>query len=163
MGITANRLRAVLSYDPDTGIFRWLVGARRGRVADSVDVTTGYHRIKVDGASYGANRLAWLYMSGEWPADQVDHRNTVRSDNRWDNLRAATGSQNKANGNRYSNNTSGIKGVSPSGRRNKPWSAVITKDGFTRRLGRYVTKEEADAAYRHAANHLHGEFARVGV
>jgi hypothetical protein len=165
LSLTATQLRASLSYDPEAGHFEWLTGQRRGQVAGCVDPTTGYCRIVIAGRPYAAHRLAWLYETGEWPADQIDHRNTVRSDNRWANLRAATASQNKSNCERYSNNKSGFKGVSYSGSayKNKPWTAAITKDGATRRIGRFATKEEAAMAYAQAATRAHGEFARVGV
>lgn len=161
--LTADRLRSLLSYDKASGELLWLAGQRRGQIAGRLDESNGYCKITVDRRPYAAHRLAWFYVTGEWPADQIDHRNTIRSDNRWENLRAATASQNKANCSRYSNNQSGIKGVSPSGRLNKPWTASIKKDGVCRRIGRYRTKEEAAAAYQIAANHLHGEFARAGV
>jgi hypothetical protein len=161
--LTADRLRAVVSYDPETGIFRRLTGPRQGKAIAGIDISTGYVRFWVDGGMYRANRLAWLYMTGQWPTEQIDHRNTVRADNRWANLREASRSQNKTNCHAYANNTSGIKGVSPSGRANKPWAAAISKDGVTRRIGRFVTKAEAARAYAEAASRLHGEFARVGV
>ena len=162
MQITADYLRSILSYDVETGRFVWLKGPRRGRDAGSVG-GVGYCRIGINGKVYFAHRLAWLYVTGSWPGEMVDHKNTIRSDNRWENLRAATRGQNQANSGPYSNNKSGIKGVYPSHRPGKPWVASITKNGRCRRIGRYATKEEAAAAYEIAANRLHGEFARAGV
>lgn len=161
--LTAERLRAVLHYDPETGIFCWLAGQRRGEIAGHLD--NGYLRITVDGSPYRANRLAWLFVTGEWPIEQIDHRNLARSDNRWTNLRQATNGQNKANSRTYRNNQCGVKGVHHSGDayRRKPWRAIVYKDGKTYHLGRYATQDEAGAAYAEAADRLHGEFARAGV
>lgn len=90
--LTAERLREVLEYDPAIGVFRWLIkpcgqisigdiaGCRHGE---------GYVQIRVIGRIYLAHRLAWLYMTGEWPISLIDHRNLDRSDNRWSNLREA--------------------------------------------------------------------------
>ncbi len=98
-------------------------------------------------------------MTGEW-VDEVDHENTVRSDNRWDNLRAATRGQNRANCGAYKNNTSGLKGVSFYKRTGK-WKAQIQASGKKTFLGYFLTKEAAHQAYAHAANEYFGEFARA--
>jgi hypothetical protein len=73
--LTVTRLREVLHYDPITGIFTWLVSLSNhvGKVAGSLD-GTGRVRIRVDGREYGAHRLAWLYMTGNWPVNEIDHR-----------------------------------------------------------------------------------------
>lgn len=160
------RLKELLSYDPDTGEFVRLVDVRGGaRTGDKCRrlSSAGYYQIGVDGWAYLAHRLAWLYMTGEWPADQVDHINGVRDDNRWDNLRQATQAQNCANKKRHRNNTSGYKGVSYEPRRaaNARWVAQIYFDGRTTRLGAWATAEEAHRAYAAAAEMHFGEFARA--
>ena len=114
--LTAEELRELLRYDPNTGIFRWKVKQRRvsygvGDVAGSLDSSSGYHRIRIDGRDYRASRLAWLYVYGRWPTDEIDHKNTIRDDDRLANLREATRGQNNYNTKRFSTNTSGLKGV----------------------------------------------------
>ena len=97
--LTVERLRELLSYDPATGKFLWRVGRqcmRAGAVAGATEVQ-GYRVIKIDGKIYKAHRLAWLYVTGEWPPEEIDHKNTDPQDNVWSNLRLATHSQNQAN------------------------------------------------------------------
>src|ERR1700731_2752322 len=99
-GLDFDRVNEVLSYDPETGIFRWKVklsdrspiGKRSGGHTSS-----GHWRIRVDGHYYLAHRLAWLLTHGVWPRDEIDHINRVRDDNRLANLREASHSQNHAN------------------------------------------------------------------
>lgn len=161
--LTQERLKELLSYDPETGLFTRLVGrsgpnARAGDIA-GCDNGKGYIRIYVDGKPYKAHRLAWFYMTGEW-VPEVDHENTIKSDNRWDNLRKATRGQNRGNTRAYKNNTSGLKGVSFN-KRTARWAAQIQKDGVKVGLGYYATAEDAHAAYVIAAKKYFGEFARA--
>lgn len=165
--LTAERLRSVLSYDPGTGQFVWLV--RRGSVspgsrAGHLDPTTGYVSISIDGVSYRAHRLAWLFTHGQWPQECLDHKDGDRANNRLDNLRPADNSQNAANSARNRNNTSGFKGVTFHRRRadgSRPWQASIRKDGQLLFLGNFATPLEARDAYEAAALEHFGEFARV--
>jgi len=110
----AEYLRRLLQYYPETGIFTWRVapshcikaGARAGQ-----DRGRGWRVIEIGGRRYPEHTLAWLYMTGEWRPQQLDHRNRVRGDNRWPNLRLATRAQQQENRNLNRNNTSGAKGV----------------------------------------------------
>ncbi len=162
--ITAERLRELLSYDPETGIFRWRDPSRRKR--GNPDGTAGclykggWLRIQVDEGNYAAASLAWLYMTGEWPAQQVDHEDLNRSNNRWRNLRPATPSQNCANRGISSSNTSGAKGVSWEPRIKK-WRALLQPRGQKKiHLGYFTSVEEAKAAYDKAALERYGDFFR---
>ena len=162
--ITAEELRELLRYDPNTGIFRWKVKQRRvsygvGDVAGSLDSSSGYHRIRIDGRDYRASRLAWLYVYGRWPTDEINHKNTIRDDDRLANLREATRGQNNYNTKRFSTNTSGLKGVCWRSR-DRMWQAQISVNGRTRHLGKFDTPEEAHAVYRAAALERRGKFAR---
>lgn len=163
MALTAERLRQVLNYEPETGAFTWLVRtsnrAKVGAVAGAVGKRHGYRLIGVDGTLYRANRLAWLYMTGGWPPEHVDHANGRRDDDRWENLRAAGHSQNLANAKRPRHNTSGLKGVHFH-KQSGLWRARICKDRKHNSLGLFQTKEAAHAAYCVAAQKLYGEFAR---
>lgn len=159
--VTVDRLRQVLNYNPETGVFIWKIptGKRTkvGSVAGSIR-KDGYRPIKVDGHRYLAHRLAWLYQTGEWPTDVIDHINGDPSDNRIANLREASRFQNQQNQGVRKNNTSGFKGVSLSRGR---WCAEIRVHGKKKSLGSFDTPEEAHAAYCTAAEQFHGKFARV--
>lgn len=162
--LTRERLLEVLSYDALAGTFTWRINmsrkVRAGRPAGSLR-PTGYIGIGIDGSVYQAHRLAWFYVHGEWLACDPDHRNLVRTDNRLDNLRPATRSQNMANGGRRVSNVSGYKGVSYS-RTAKRWVAQITKDYQNHYLGLFDTPEAAHATYVKKARELFGEFANDG-
>lgn len=144
--MTAARLREVLEYDRATGLFTHKV-ARSGVTAGSVAGSMsggGYLYITVDGVKYGAHRLALLYVTGELQAEDIDHRNGLRADNRYANLRRAGRAINNQN-RRFlrSDNTSGFTGVSqtPSGK----WRARVSLQGRERHLGRFSTPEQAHA------------------
>jgi hypothetical protein len=126
MELTQAYLKTVIHYDPDTGIFTWLprsgsmfkedrfAAAWNGRFANKevgCDRGQGYLVTRVGGSLFFVHRLAFLYITGSFPADQVDHINGVRDDNRWGNLRAASGSENRRNQKIPYNNTSGHVGV----------------------------------------------------
>lgn len=99
MILTAERLRELLTYDPETGEFRWRYtrGCRaRGQIAGTV-TCLGYLTIAIDGRKYKAHRLAWLHVHGEWPYPEIDHINRIKLDNRLVNLRRATRAENNAN------------------------------------------------------------------
>ena len=100
--LTVEELRSILHYDPATGIWTWKTHhskrARKGeRAGKTVDKSTGYRRICINHILYKSSRLAWFYMTGEWPPTDVDHENTDKSDDRWRNLRLATESNNSMN------------------------------------------------------------------
>ena len=161
--ITADELRDILSYDPDTGIFRWRRKISKktvvGRAAGSL--SNGYSVIAIHKRDYRAHHLAFLYMKGRWPeTDEVDHKNTVRSDNSWDNLREATRLQNSGNTRRPRHNKSGVKGVYWDASRQK-WHAQISVNDRSTTLGRFMSIQDAQAAYEQAATARFGEFARM--
>lgn len=159
MALTQARLKEVLKYDPETGQFTWLVSTSN-RV--KVGAVAGYSRwdgyvcIRIDGILYLSHRLAWLYMTGEWPENEIDHRDLDKSNARWENLRPATRQQNAANMATWS--ATGFKGVHKDG---KGYGARIKIDGKKKYLGYFLTPEEANAAYVKAANDAFGEFARA--
>ncbi len=166
--VTAERLREILHYDPETGIFVWLdrpeasrqwraryVGRRAGSRSGN-----RYRYVGIDGHGYCEHRLAWLYMTGSWPEDQVDHINCTRDDNRFSNLREATNGENMQNSGARKNNTSGFKGVTWD-KRNKKFIVHIGVAGKLLYLGRFHDPLVAAQAYRDAAQRHHGEFARA--
>lgn len=157
--ITQNRLKELLHYDPDTGWFTNLVqrGQRGavGAICGYLDAG-GYTIIQIGGIKYRAGRLAWLYMMGEWPIE-IDHKDGVTNDDRWDNLREATRSDNVANSARPIG-ASGLRGVKFDPK-TSTWRSRVQYGNYREWLGPFDTAEEAHAAYLVAAEDRHGEFA----
>lgn len=159
--LTCERLRQVLDYDPGTGLFRWRVSLRKGfagRIAGTTD-TGGYIIIGIDGLRYFAHRLAWMFVHGAFPPDQIDHIDRNTGNNRIANLRPATGSQNLANMAMRITNTSGKKGATWHKRAGK-YQSQIKVSGRCVYLGLFNDPESANAAYAAAAKHYYGEYAR---
>lgn len=157
--LTAEALRRQLRYDPDTGLFWWLIPGRKRRLHQPAGSQRKDRRwvIRVDGTLYLAHQLAWLWMTGVWIAE-IDHANLDPGDNRWCNLREATRSQNAANRGAQRNNKLGVKGVQ---KHQSGFRARIWKLGHCVDCGVYPTVEQASAAYAKAAAELHGAFART--
>jgi hypothetical protein len=135
------KLKEMYSYNEESGRFTRLtnsggyeVGSIAGRLSN------GYISIGIDGKEYGAHRLAWLYVNGEFPLFEIDHKNRDRSNNAIDNLRAVTSSENNHNREIFKSNTSGCKGVSFTSNR---WRASISIDGKRINLGRFTKFSEA--------------------
>lgn len=159
--ITQDQLKEVLHYCPETGVFTWLVGGHKRRAgveAGYVDRHSisgkAYRRQWLHGRSYLTHRLAFLYMTGEFPEDQVDHKDGNGLNNAWTNLRAVSNDENQKNKRRHVNNTSGTTGVVWAKDRRK-WQAGIKLNGCHKHLGRFHDKEEAIAA-RKAAEATYG-------
>lgn len=154
-----------LTYDPETGqIVRKTIGTPGnqryvGNEAGWIE-TKGYRAIMVAGKIYKAHRIAWLFLTGEWPALQIDHINGNKSDNRAVNLRLATSGENQRNRGKLRTNTSGFKGVHWIKRRRK-YAASIRFDGCRKHLGYFDSPEDASRAYSTAAKQYHGNFAKV--
>ena len=163
--IEHSRLTEVLSYDPDTGIFRWKmsrwqsrIGVEAGTVIRIKRSGLRYRHIEVDKNRVLAHRLAWFYVYGKWPLLTIDHVNGDGLDNRIDNLREATVAENNQNRASVRRNTSGRKGVHWAKARRK-WVARIRSGGRLHLLGEFSELESAAAAYEAAAARLHGAFA----
>lgn len=157
--LTQERLKELLDYDPETGVFVWKVCAAKNIKAGSVagcKILDGYIKIRINGNLYRAHRLAWLYIYGCWPTNQIDHINRVRDDNRLCNLREATNQENSWNTNKRKDNTSGYRGVCWD-KRTKKWQANIAINGNKKHIGHFDTPETAHAAYL-AAKEEHHKF-----
>jgi hypothetical protein len=161
--IEALRLAESLSFDHETGQFRWTKRPSNrvsiGDIAGTIN-GAGYRQITLGGKFYYAHRLVWLFTHGVWPESHIDHVNLNKDDNRIENLRLATRSQNLANSGVRKNNKSGIKGVYFDKDRGC-WIAKIMCRRRRYLLGQFLTGALASAAYAAAAEKLHGEFARV--
>ncbi|WP_031200374.1 HNH endonuclease signature motif containing protein [Mesorhizobium sp. LSHC414A00] len=161
--ISAKAMRDVLNYDPSSGVFTWKVKISKkvvvGRRAGAIN-SDGYRQISIFGRRYYAHRLAWLYVTGEWPPVLIDHENLNRDDNRWANLRSATKSQNAANTNKSSSNATGFKGVSWHDGAGK-YQAHICVNGRGVYLGVFDAIQSAHEAYERAANDQFKNFARA--
>ena len=158
--LTQEYVRSILNYNPNTGIVQRKVyrgpTAKKGDTIKTID-SSGYIMIYIDKSRYKLHRIIWLYMTGNWPKDQIDHINRITSDNRWCNLREATPSQNKINSIPRSNNTSGHQGVGWR-EENKKWRSRITVNYKRMHLGHFKTKEEAIVAYNIAAKKYFGNY-----
>lgn len=131
----------------------------KGTIAGSIH-STGRWRITVDYKEYKAHQLAWIYMTGEWPYLDVDHKDNNLLNNKWSNLRLATPSQNAANKRKQQNKT-GFKGVhNVVGSKINPYSAYIEVNGNKKYLGCFSSPEKAHSAYIIAAIRYFGEYAR---
>ena len=154
--LTAERLREVLSYDPATGKFLRKtsaggvpIGAVAGHLSDQ-----GYQMLRIDGRAYRGHRLAWLYVHGRWPADQLDHINGVRDDNRVENLRESTQAENLQNQGIRASNKAGHPGVFWNAKTGR-WWAYININRRRIHLGCFSTKNEAISARVSAKADLH--------
>lgn len=169
------RVQELFTYDPITGIIKWRHwrgrAAPRHLIAGTIK-KRGHIEIRVGRHKYQAHRIACVLMLGHWPLDEIDHRDTDPGNNRWSNLRQATGAQNKANRRVQRDNVVGLKGVSPcfgaidraTGKRKvRPgkFKAQISVGGKVLYLGQYDSPGEAHAAYKRAAVLYHGVYARA--
>ena len=173
------RLRELFDYESNTGNLIWKVRPeshfknQRGcnifnamyanKVAGSINKATGYRYISIDNVNYLAHRLTYAYVHGACPFDkQIDHRDGDRLNNRIENLRVCSSSENRHNRGKHCTNTTGFKGVSWQKRCQK-FTAAIFINGKRKHLGYFTTAEQAAATYKSAAIVLHGEFAHPSV
>lgn len=162
--LTAERLRQVLAYDPQTGAFTWRVTqsnrAKAGKTAGSLHRQDGYIYIRVDGVLRKAHRLAWLHVHGAWPAAGLDHVNGQRAQNAISNLREACQAENMQNLWRpHRDNKTGFIGVTQSGRR---FFARIKVGPSYFKSDKFDTPQEAHTAYLQlkAIHHPYGAVVR---
>lgn len=148
--LTQARLKELLNYDPETGVLMWISsnrGRRSGEIAGYIKsgARGGYRRLELSGNQYPAHRLAWLYVYGQWPTQQIDHVNGVRDDNRIANLREVSPAENQ-------HNQKKARGYS---RHNNSWVARIMVGWKLIHLGCFLTESEARAAYLAAKRIYH--------
>lgn len=183
--LTQEILKTIINYDEKTGelfwkrrdvsLFKAIDNEKRriaycekwnrrfaNKLAFTTTMKSGYKQGAIFCKLYNAHRIIWLYMTGEWP-DQVDHKNGIRDDNRWENLQNVTKRENGKNQKKRSHNTSGFTGVVYH-KRDSNWKAQISINGKPKSIGTFATKEEARAAYIKVAiengysqRHINGE------
>lgn len=153
--LTHARLVEKLIYEPETGIFRWRHdsrGAKAGDIAGAVG-KAGYRQFTIDGRQYKAHRLAWLYVHGSWPVNDIDHRDHNRDNNAIRNLRDVTDAINNQNIVRpQKRNKAQLLGVYP---QRKRWCARIAFGDKRIFLGVHDTPEQAHQAYLAAKREHH--------
>lgn len=162
MTINQEQLKKVLKYNPDTGIFTWAASSRlvvAGEQAGWYD--NGYLRIRIKDTAYRAHRLAFIYMLGREPIGHIDHKDTDRGNNRWDNLREDAERVNHWNRSMQANNTSGVKGVHWDKRKNK-YIAQIQVKGRKKQVGAFSSLDDATKAIISYRKLVHGDFANNG-
>jgi hypothetical protein len=141
------KLKSVLWYDPDSGLFYWLCkgGSASPNKVAGCWTSQGYVKIRINGVLYQAHRLAWLYMTGDWPTQEIDHINRDKADNSWTNLRDVTRSENLLNSDLQVNNLSGFKGVHYCETRQK-WISRICREQTNYYVGEFDSPEAAHQA-----------------
>jgi hypothetical protein len=163
--MTQEYLKRRVQYDPLSGKFTWLPnpafrpcwnGKHAGNEAGSID-SQGYVVVRIGKVLFKAHRLAWLYMTGEWPKQEIDHKNLVRDDNRICNLRDSTYSQNAANKLAPQGEMRGVHYM----KRNGKWRARIKVKGKCIHLGVFLSAADASEAYRRSAEQHFGEYVRI--
>jgi len=162
-GLTQERLKELFDYDPETGVLTRRISIGRSRAFKGMEAgfpqsrfgrSKDYLMVNVDHHIYNrrfyVHRLIWLYMTGEWPEDQVDHIDGNPSNNKWSNLRGVTNGQNRRNTRPSKRSLTGIKGVRFN-ERSKKYNVVIS-------LGEFDTLEEATAVRNKAEELFWGDF-----
>lgn len=165
VSLASARLKALVHYDPETGIFTALVSRNGGiKKGQRLGWTQGknYRYMSIDGVSYRCNRLAFLYMTGEWPTKLIDHEDRDPLNDRWRNFREANNAENSRNTKLSKRNTSGHKGVMWY-KRKKLWTASIRVNRKLLHLGYFHDIQNALAARRAAELKHFGAFSPLAV
>lgn len=179
--ITPEQIRKMFAYDAETGVLTWrprdlnmfagkecdaaraygVWNARfAGKAAGNLNKYRGYIYININKGLYRAHRIIWCLVHGEWPPNEIDHINGNRADNRLENLRLATRSENMRNRVKSPKNSTGFKGVRFH-KLSRKYAARITVHRKEIHLGLFEAPEDAFAAYCAAAKKYHGDFART--
>lgn len=153
--LTQERLKQLLHYEPESGVFTWRVKkcrAEAGSVAGTPH-NAGYTTLKIDGVKYLRHRCVWLYEYGRWPVEEIDHMDGNRGNDRLSNLRECTSSENKQNLAERTRRKAGtlLGAILTRGR----WKAQIRSQGVVHCIGHYDTEDQAHHAYLLAKRQIH--------
>jgi HNH endonuclease/AP2 domain len=162
LGLTAEEVLRTFDYNPNNGLLRWKITRQKvikGKIAGYVSKSDGYRYVCINQNDLLAHRIIWLMMTGKWPKCQIDHKNRVRDDNRWINLRESTNGQNTINQEVRKDNQLGAKGIWYDEKRNQ-YRVKIQVKGKSYTIGRYNTLEEAKEWRKLAEEEFYGEFAK---
>lgn len=140
--LTQKRLCEVLNYNPETGVFTWIKGSRKGKVAGTSHDARGFLKVAIDGKRHLLHRLAWLWMMGVMPRSSVAHINGDHGDNRWSNLRSGDREQKRQYQAPWREPT-GSPGVSKVA---DLFQAIIEVQGRAFDLGSFTCEDEARVA-----------------
>ena len=159
MELTQERLKELLHYCPETGVFTRITRvAQRVHIGDIAGSKTnqGYWSIRIDGKQYQAHRLVWLYVNGNFPKNEIDHINNIRNDNRLFNLREAIHMQNMQNQKTAmkSNKSTGLLGAYFD-KKSNVYRSCISVNKKLNHLGSFKTPQDAHQAYLTAKRQLH--------
>lgn len=163
--LTQSQVKTWFDYDPKTGIFIWKSKPSKmsrnliGTIAGSDKGTQKYRLIGILGKYYLASRLAWLYMTGEWPKLEIDHINGIPNDDRWANLREVSHKNNCQNRKKFKRRVEDL----PTGvyRNGKKFCATIMINGRSKHLGTFLTPKDASLAYEKQATIVFGQYKRL--
>lgn len=157
-----SRLKELLEYDPNSGIFTWKISRGSAKAGSSPRPNgEGYLKVKIDGKHYQCHNLAWLISTGSWPEDLIDHKDCDTTNNRLCNLRPATRKGNADNASKRKDNKSGVKGVSWKATHSK-WVAQCSHLGRVHYLGLFEKLEDAAKVVAAFRDENHGDFANHG-
>lgn len=163
--LTQEYLHETLHYTPETGVFTWNISPKPdihvGDIAGCLNRVTGYIEIRINHRIFRSARLAWLYVHGKWPEDEIDIINGIRDDVRICNLREASRAEITRNQLMRRNNTSGVKGISWN-KNAKKWIAYCTVNHKRHHLGLFTDIAEAEQVVRQFREEYHGSFANHG-
>lgn len=164
--ITHERLLELLAYDPETGEFRWKIQkAHRnkiGELAGYINILPSgyqYRSMMIEYRNYRASRLAWFYMTGEWPDKTIDHIDTNSLNDKWNNLREANDIEQCRNKGVRKNSRTGVKNVTWH-KQTQKWNVYFTFNGKKKSYGLYEDLELANLVACEIRDSLHGKFAR---
>lgn len=157
MTITQEEIKEIVKYSQETGVFIWIssrsnkikIGDTAGNIWINQHNRKKYHRLWLSGRLYLAHRVAWIYMTGSWPNDQIDHIDGNGLNNKWENLREVSGSENQQNTRMKRTNTTGICGVVWNKNANK-WQAAINIYNKAVYLGLFENIFDAACARKNA-------------
>jgi len=159
MTVTQRDVKDTFEYDPDTGVCTWKIYRLKAAPGEPIDeryvYKDGYIVISLKNKAHMLHRLIWLWMTGDWPKNQIDHLNGDKLDNRWENLKDVTQHQNLCNKGAYKKESPEPTGVRKEGK--NTWSAILTVQGTQMNLGRFDDPEKAHNAYLQAKLLFHGQ------